>query len=204
MANVLIIGATSSMGQLATKYFLNKTDDNITLMARYTGLLSPIDESRERVFQGDIIDEQILDDAMKGVDVVLVSLDSNEERLIQKIVDAMDKEGVKRLLFLTSMGVCNEIPVTAGASGNLTEASILKPYQEVIHVIEKSDLNYTIIRPSWLDDGKDVDNYEVVHNGAPYVENDVSRYSVADLIVRLAHNDKMGKCDNLAISRKAK
>jgi NmrA-like family. len=204
MANVLIIGATSSMGQLATKYFLNKTDDNITLMARYTGLLSPIDESRERVFQGDIIDEQILDDAMKGVNVVLVSLDSNEERLIQKIVDAMDKEGVKRLLFLTSMGVCNEIPVTAGASGNLTEASILKPYQEVIHVIEKSDLNYTIIRPSWLDDGKDVDNYEVVHNGAPYVENDVSRYSVADLIVRLAHNDKMGKCDNLAISRKAK
>lgn len=204
MANVLIIGATSSMGQLATKYFLNKTDDNITLMARYTGLLSPIDESRERVFQGDIIDEQILDDAMKGVNVVLVSLDSNEERLIQKIVDAMDKEGVKRLLFLTSMGVCNEIPVTAGASGNLTENSILKPYQEVIHVIEKSDLNYTIIRPSWLDDGKDVDNYEVVHNGAPYVENDVSRYSVADLIVRLAHNDKMGKCDNLAISRKAK
>ncbi|GEO79136.1 NAD-dependent epimerase dehydratase [Companilactobacillus mindensis DSM 14500] len=204
MANVLIIGATSSMGQLATKYFLNKTYDNITLMARYTGLLSPIDESRERVFQGDIIDEQILDDAMKGVNVVLVSLDSNEERLIQKIVDAMDKEGVKRLLFLTSMGVCNEIPVTAGASGNLTEASILKPYQEVIHVIEKSDLNYTIIRPSWLDDGKDVDNYEVVHNGAPYVENDVSRYSVADLIVRLAHNDKMGKCDNLAISRKAK
>lgn len=204
MANVLIIGATSSMGQLATKYFLNKTDDNITLMARYTGLLSPIDESRERVFQGDIIDEQILDDAMKGINVVLVSLDSNEERLIQKIVDAMDKEGVKRLLFLTSMGICNETPITAGASGNLTENSILKPYREVIHVIESSDLNYTIIRPSWLDDGKDVDNYDVTHNGAPFLENDVSRYSVADLIVRLAHNDRMGQCDNLAISRKAK
>jgi len=65
MANVLIIGATSLMGQKAAKFFLDKTDDNITLMARYTGLLT-IDEKRERVFQGDIIDEGILDDAMKG------------------------------------------------------------------------------------------------------------------------------------------
>ncbi|KRN98918.1 NAD(P)H-binding protein [Companilactobacillus kimchiensis] len=202
MANVLIIGATSSMGQLAARYFLNKTDDNITLMARYTGLLSPIDEKRERVFQGDIIDEQILSDAMKGIDVVLVSLDSNEERLIQKIIDMMDKHGIKRFLFLTSMGICNEVPLTTGASGNLTEDSILNPYKEVISVIENSDLNYTIIRPSWLDDGKDVDNYEITHNGTPYRENDVSRESVADLIVRLAHNDKLGSHDDLAISRK--
>jgi len=38
MTNVLIIGATSSIGQITTKYLLNKTDDNITLMARYIGL----------------------------------------------------------------------------------------------------------------------------------------------------------------------
>lgn len=203
MTNVLIIGATSLMGETAAKYFLNKTDDNITLMARYTDLLT-IDEKRERVFQGDIIDEGILNDAMKGIDVVIVALDSNEERLIQKIIDAMDKKGIKRFLFLTSMGICNEIPITSGASGNLTEERILAPYQQVVDVIESSDLNYTIIRPSWLDDGKDVDNYEVVHNGNPYRENEVSCDSVADLIVRLAHNDKLGSHDNLAISRKAK
>lgn len=202
MTNVLIIGATSLMGETAAKYFLNKTDDNITLMARYTDLLT-IDEKRERVFQGDIIDEGILNDAMKGIDVVIVALDSNEERLIQKIIDAMDKKGIKRFLFLTSMGICNEIPITSGASGNLTEERILAPYQQVVDVIESSDLNYTIIRPSWLDDGKDVDNYEIVHNGKPYNVDTVSRNSVADLIVRLAHNDKLGSHDDLAISRKA-
>lgn len=202
MKNVLIIGATSSMGQIAAKYFLNKTDDNITLMARYTGLLT-IDESRERVFQGDIIDEGILNDAMTGMDVVLVTLDSNEERLIQKIIDSMDKNRVKRLIFLTSMGISNKIPTTTGASGNLTEDEILAPYKQVNDVIGKSDLNYTIVRLSWLDDGKDADNYEITHNGAPAVEDEVSRGSVADLIVRLAHDDKLGARDNLAISRKA-
>lgn len=203
MANVLIIGATSSMGELATKYFLDKTDDNITLMARYTGLLT-IDEKRERVFQGDIIDEKILDDAMKGIDVVLVSLDSNESLLIQKIVDAMDKEGVKRLLFLTSMGIYNEIPVTNGASGNLTDEKLLAPYKQVVDLIKDSDLNYTIVRPSWLDDGKDTDNYEVTHDGELPVDDQVARDSVADLIVRLAHNDKMGSHDDLGIGRKAR
>ena len=202
MANVLIIGATSLMGQTAAKFFLDKTDDNITLIARYTDLLT-IDEKRERVFQGDIIDENILDDAMKGIDVVIVSLDSNEERLIQKIIDAMDKYGVKRFLFLTSMGRCNEVPVTNGASGNLTDEKILAPYKQVVGVIEASDLNYTIIRPTWLDDGKDVDNYEVIASGKQAETDEVSRGSVADLIVRLAHNDKLGAHDSLAISRKA-
>lgn len=200
MTNVLIIGATSSMGQIATKYFLDKTDDNITLMARYIGLLD-INESRERVFQGDIIDEKILDDAMTNIDVVLVSLDENRERMIQKIIEAMDKNGVKRLLFLTSMGICNEIPVTVGASGNLTESSILKPYQQVVNLIENSDVNYTIIRPSWLDNGTDEQNYVLTHNGGKFKEDNVSRASVADLILRLADNNDFCAHDNLAISR---
>ncbi|MFC6177493.1 NAD(P)H-binding protein [Companilactobacillus huachuanensis] len=202
MANVLIIGATSLMGQKATKFFLDKTDDNITLMARYTGLLT-IDEKRERVFQGDIIDEKILDDAIRGVDVVLVSLDSNEELLIQKIIDAMNKEGVRRFIFLTSMGLYNEVPITNGASGNLNDGEILAPYQEVVDAIENSDLNYTIVRPTWLDNGQDVDNYEIVRKGGQSKTDTVASSSVADLIVRLAHNGKLGSHDSLAISRKA-
>lgn len=202
MANVLIIGATSLMGQKATKFFLDKTDDNITLMARYTGLLT-IDEKRERVFQGDIIDEEILDSAMKGVDVVLVSLDSNEELLIQKIIDAMDKEGVRRFIFLTSMGLYNEVPTTNGASGNLNDGEILAPYQQVVDAIAASDLNYTVVRPTWLDNGQDVDNYEIVRKGGLSKTDTVASSSVADLVVRLAHNGKLGSHDSLAISRKA-
>ena len=202
MANVLIIGATSLMGQKATKFFLDKTDDNITLMARYTGLLT-IDEKRERVFQGDIIDEEILDSAMEGVDVVLVSLDSNEELLIQKIIDAMDKEGVRRFIFLTSMGLYNEVPTTNGASGNLNDGEILAPYQQVVDAIAASDLNYTVVRPTWLDNGQDVDNYEIVRKGGLSKTDTVASSSVADLVVRLAHNGKLGSHDSLAISRKA-
>lgn len=201
MTNVLIIGATSSIGQAAAKYLLNKTDDNITLMARYTNLLS-VDDKRERVFQGDIIDEGVLEQALDGTDVVVLDLNENQETMAQKVINAMNKMGVDRLIFITSMGISNEVPVTPGASGDLTEDSILQPYQEAVSAVESSDLNYTIVRPSNLDDGSDVDNYVITHNGEPFKENHVSRQSVADLIVRLTKDKKLGSHDDLAVSRK--
>jgi len=201
MTNVLIIGATSSIGQVATKYLLDKTDDNITLMARYTNLLS-VDDKRERVFQGDIIDEGVLEQALDGTDVVVLDLNENQETMVQKVINAMNKMGVDRLIFITSMGISNEVPVTPGASGDLTENSILQPYQEAVRAVEGSNLNYTIVRPSNLDDGSDVDNYVITHNGEPFKENHVSRQSVADLIVRLTKDKKLGSHDDLAVSRK--
>lgn len=199
MTKVLIIGATSSIAQATAKYLLNNTDDQITLMARYVGMLDT-DPKRERVVQGDIIDAEALDEALMGNDVVLVALDSNEERLIQKIVDAMRNQNIKRLLFLTSMGICNEVPITAGASGNLTEESILRPYEETIDVIKNSGLDYTIIRPSWLDNGQDT-NYEIIRGSKVTGKDHVSMASLVNLIVRLAHDDKMAAHENLEIRR---
>jgi len=201
MTNVLIIGATSSIGQAATKYLLNKTDDNITLMARYTGLLS-VDDKRERVFQGDIINEGILEQALDGTNVVILDLNENQETMVQKVINAMNKIGVERLIFITSMGISNEVPVTPGASGDLTEDSILQPYRQAVNAVENSDLNYTIVRPTNLDNGADTDNYVITHNGKPSRENHVARQSVADLILRLTKDKKLGSHDDLAISRK--
>jgi hypothetical protein len=54
-------------------------------------------------------------------------------------------------------------------------------------VIEESDLDYTIIRPEWLNDHDEID-YGTTQKGEPF-ENPsatVSRKSVTDLVVRLA------------------
>jgi uncharacterized protein YbjT (DUF2867 family) len=54
-------------------------------------------------------------------------------------------------------------------------------------VIEASDLDYTILRPAWLNDRDEVD-YGTTQKGEPFrnAEAVVSRKSVADLVVRLA------------------
>lgn len=200
MTNVLIIGATGSVGQTTRNYFLDNTNDNLTLMARHPGRLK-INDNREKIIQGDVTDQSILNEALKGQDVVFAALSGNLAKMADSIVKAMDKSDVKRLLFITSMGIYDEIPASIGAGGNLSSNPMLQTYRNAADIIESSDLNYTVIRPGWFDNSNDTD-YEITHKGEPFGGHDVSIKSIADLVVRLTHDSKLGSRDSLGINRK--
>ncbi|WP_125981694.1 NAD(P)H-binding protein [Loigolactobacillus iwatensis] len=201
MANVLIIGATGTVGGTTRQYLLANTTDQLTLMARNTRRLGNLNADREHAIAGSVTDKTMLQDALKGQDVVFAALSGNLRAMAQSLVAAMDEAGVKRLLFITSMGIYNEIPAAVGASGNLASNPVLQTYRDAADVIEASDLNYTIIRPGWFDNGSDT-AYQVTHKGEPFGGHDVSVVSIADLVMRLAHDPKLGARDSLGINRK--
>ncbi|WP_341779178.1 NAD(P)H-binding protein [Levilactobacillus sp. HBUAS70063] len=200
MTNVLIIGATGSVGSVTRQYFLDHTDDQLTLMARNTRRLGQLSD-RERAVTGSVTDTATLKAALKGQDVVFAALSGNLAGMAKSLVTAMDETGVKRLLFIASMGIYNEIPASVGASGNLATNPMLQGYRNAADVVEASDLNYTVIRPGWFDNGKDTD-YQVTKKGEPFGGHDVSRQSIADLVMRLAHDETLGSRDSLGINRK--
>jgi nucleoside-diphosphate-sugar epimerase len=198
MTNVLIIGATSVVGQRVTESLLQNTDDYLTLMARNTNMLS-IDDKRGRLVHGDVLDDKPLDEALDGNEVVLVTADSNLGLSVQRIIDAMKKRNMNRLIFVTSMGLYNEIPVTDGASGNLTQNALLQPYQTAVNMIENSNFNYTIIRPAEFDQGRDL-NYDLVNGDL--TSDAVSINSVVDCVTKLVIDKNLDSKKNLAICRK--
>lgn len=200
MTNVLIIGATGSVGSVTRQYFLDHTADQLTLMARNTRRLGQLSD-RERAVTGSVTDTATLKAALKGQDVVFAALSGNLAGMAKSLVTAMDETGVKRLLFIASMGIYNEIPASVGASGNLATNPMLQGYRNAADVIEASDLNYTVIRPGWFDNGNDTD-YQVTKKGEPFGGHDVSRQSIADLVMRLAHDETLGSRDSLGINRK--
>lgn len=200
MTNVLIIGATGSVGSVTRQYFLDHTDDQLTLMARNTDRLGHLSD-REHAIAGSVTDEATLQTALRGQDVVFAALSGNLSGMAKSLVAAMDAAGVQRLLFIASMGIYNEIPASLGASGNLRNNPMLQGYRAAADVVEASDLNYTVIRPGWFDNGSDTD-YQVTKKGEPFGGHDVSRQSIADLVVRLAHDDTLGSHDSLGINRK--
>lgn len=199
MTNVLIIGATGSVGSVTRQYFLDHTDDQLTLMARNTNRLGQL-SNREQAVAGSVTDAATLRTALRGQDVVFAALSGNLSNMARKLVAAMDTVGVQRLVFITSMGIYNEIPASVGASGNLRSNPMLQGYRAAADVVEASDLNYTIIRPGWFDNGNDTD-YQVTKKGEPFGGHDVSRKSIADLVVRLAHDETLGTRDSLGINR---
>ena len=199
MRNVLIIGATGTLGTAVTQNVLNKTDDHLTLFARSANRINVQDDNRETVISGNVMNDADLDKALKGQDAVFVALSGNLGAFAKKIVAAMDRNNVSRLVFISSMGIYNEIPASVGASGNLNSNPILRTYREAADVIEASDLDYTVVRPGWFMGGP-VD-YEITHKGEPFGGHDVSVASIADYVTKLVDDDQLDVHDSVGIDK---
>ena len=181
MTRVLILGAYGQIARVVTRLFLEQPDTQLRLYLRNAKRLKDIGhQERVRVIEGDVLDDKTLDDAMAGHDVVYANLSGRMAEQARNIIKTMHKSGVKRLIFINSMGIYGEVP-------GERYRSILDPYRDFARVIEDSNLDYTIIRPEWLNDRDEID-YGTTQKGEPFKNPSatVSRKSVADLVVRLA------------------
>ena len=181
MTKVLILGAYGQIARAAADLFLKETAAHLTLYLRHANRLKALGHAdRARVVEGDVLALKALTAAMAGQDVVYANLAGQLEQQARCIVQAMKETGVKRLVFISSMGIYDEIP-------GERHGSILEPYHHAARVIEASDLDFTILRPAWLDNRNEI-AYGTTQKGEPFKNASavISRKSVADLVVRLA------------------
>jgi uncharacterized protein YbjT (DUF2867 family) len=193
MTNVLILGAAGSLARVAARYLLDNSDVSLTLYLRQADRLKNPDPSRVMIIEGDVLNTRRLQDAMSGQDIVYANLAGNLKQQALNIVKAMKTTGVKRLIFISSMGIYDEVP--GEKYGN-----ILAPYRESAEVVESSGLDYTVIRPGWFTNGIDV-NYTLTHKGEAFQGSSVSRLSIADLINRLITTPTLHLHESLGIAR---
>lgn len=196
MTNILILGAYGQIARVATELFLVEPQANLTLYLRNSRRLNQ-NHPRVRVIEGDVLDVTALKAAMAEQDVVYANLDGPLEQMARNIVKAMVATGVKRLIFVSSMGIYGEIP-------GQSYQSVLDPYRDAAKVIEASDLEYTILRPAWLNNRDEVE-YGTTQKGEPFRNPGgvVSRKSVAHLIVQLALNPTLDVRCSLGVHKAA-
>lgn len=192
MTNVLILGANGQLARNTTRVFLRDTDAKLTLYLRKAGRLTNPDPARVRIVEGDVFDRATLESAMKGQDVVYANLAGAMAQQARTIVDAMRATGLRRLIFISSMGIYSEVP-------GERYRSVLDPYRDSAAVIEASDLDYTILRPGWFTQDEEID-YRITQKGEPFQGHDVSLNSVSDLIVKLATTPGMDVRRSLGLS----
>ena len=80
--------------------------------------------------------------------------------------------------------------------------SILDSYRKATSIIEASDLDYTILRPAWLNNRDEI-AYGTTQKGEPFknASGVVSRKSVADLVVKLAMTPGLESRHSLGVHR---
>jgi uncharacterized protein YbjT (DUF2867 family) len=198
MTKVLILGAHGQIARVATDLFLKETDAQLTLYLRNAKRLRNIShEDRVRAVEGDVLDLETLEAATAGQDVVYANLAGQMEQQARCIVKAMKTTDVKRLIFISSMGIHDEVP-------GERHGSILDPYRKSASVIEASDLDYTILRPVWLNDRDEI-AYGITRKGESFANPKayVSRKSVADLVVKLATTPGLESRQSLGVHKAA-
>lgn len=197
MQNGLIIGATGSIGRAVRKMMLAQTDVHLTLYSRRANRLK-LDAKRETAVAGSALDDAQLDQVISGQDFVFVALSGDMANFATHIVASMERVNVHRLIFITTMGIYQEIPAWLGDSPEPYHNPILKSFRQAADRIEQSSLNYTIIRPGWYTNGPI--NYEITQKGEPFGGHDVSRQSIADYVIRLINDSTLDNQASVGIN----
>lgn len=109
--------------------------------------------------------------------------------MAKNIVKAMEETGVKKLIFISSIGIY-DVPLRP----------VLEPYRKAADVIEASNLEYTILRPTWFTSADEVD-YETTRKGEPEKGSVISQKSLATLIAKIIESPEKFVRENLGVNK---
>jgi uncharacterized protein YbjT (DUF2867 family) len=196
--NVLVLGAGGQIARWAVEML---ADENVeqTLLLRDASKLADAPGSA-RVVEGDVLDREQLDPAVRGQDIVYANLAGDLDVQAARIIESMTTAGVSRLVFITALGIYDEVPGTFGEWNRRQIGPLLGPYRAAADTIEESGLDYTILRPAWLTNADEV-SYEVTQKDEPFKGTEVSRKSVAALVTDIATTPDLWSRANLGVNK---
>lgn len=181
--NVTVLGASGQIARLAVDMIAQQPDVRLVLVARDARRLGHV-PAGARVIEGDATDDAVLADAFAGADLVYANLAGAVDEQARHIVEAMRAAGVERLVFVTSLGIYDEVPGAFGAWNTRMIGNALRVYRAAADEVTGSGLDFTVIRPAWLEDADEVD-YETTERDEPFRGTVVSRKSVAALVASI-------------------
>ncbi|MBI5472459.1 MAG: NAD(P)H-binding protein [Ignavibacteriae bacterium] len=189
MRNVIILGASGNIAKHVADTLVLENNIALTLFVRSKQRLRNKDVSKCRIVEGDVLNFNQLKEVIKGQDIVYANLAGDLEAMAKNIVKAMNETGVKKLIFISSIGIYG-VPLRP----------VLKPYRKAADVIEASDLEYTILRPTWFTTADEVD-YEITRKGEPEKGSVISQKGLATFIAAIIRSPEKYVRENLGVNK---
>lgn len=200
MANVLILGASGAIAQHTIEKLQQDAKVKLTLFARNAKSINQYKNANTHIVEGDVLNVDNLNNVLKGQDIVYANLAGAVDKMAETIVKAMESNNIMRLIFVTSLGIYDEVPGKFGEWNNRMIGSVLKTYRKAADIIEASNLDYTVVRPAWLQDEDEVD-YETTQKSEPFKGTEVSRKSVGNYIADIIEHPEKDSRASVGINK---
>lgn len=195
---LLIFGATGLTGRHLVDQAL-KANHTVTAFARNPVKLE-IKHPNLRIVQGDVMEMDSIERAMPGQDAVLSVLGDGDKKSTlrsegtRRIMESMKKAGITRFVSTSTLGIRDTRTILPPLYTYFLVPFILKhafnDHARQEELIERSNLDWTIVRPAALTNGPLTGNY---HHGFPVTQKGlklkISRADVAEFILKQVNNN---------------
>jgi putative NADH-flavin reductase len=189
--NILILGATGLTGQHLVRQALEE-GHIITAIVRNKAALT-VSHAHLSIHTVDILNEFDLTREILNKDAVLSALGSGKNlhsdiisKAMPVLIGAMDHAHVRRLIFLSSFGVGEtrkQAPLFGRIIFRLLLNHILLDKTKADFELKNSDLNFTLVYPTSLTNGKKTGKYRVGEKlSLPFFPR-ISRADVSDFML---------------------
>lgn len=140
MKRVLILGANGQIAQWVVSMLAQNIDIQQTLFVRDPSKINYEIPSNAAVVRGDVLDASLLNQVMKGHDIVYANLSGNVDLQAKQIIQSMKYTGISHLIFINSLGIYKEVPGKFGEWNEKEIGEYLGPYRRAADLIEDSSL----------------------------------------------------------------
>ena len=197
MMKMLVLGATGGIGLEIVRQAAER-GHKVTAFVRAPERLKSI-AARFGVIQGDPLNSAELAGAIEDQDAILsgfgprVPIAKTDATLLHRfgvaLSDAMRKAGLRRAVIVSTAFLFRDsiIPPT-NLVGRLFFPNMVADATEMESLIQKSELDWTLVRPPRLTNGQRRNRYRVREGHLPGFGFTISRADVAAFMIRTAEN----------------
>ena len=189
---ITILGAAGQIAQKLTATLLTYTDMHLTLYGRQLSTrLHPeiLEHERVTVIEGSFQNPTKLEEAVTNAEIVFVgAMESGSD--MAAIVKALSRKNVRRVIGLSMAGLSGEFPAALEKwTFDSLPISYVQGERQARNVLRESNLNYTILRLTWLYNDPENTNYEIIPEGVQFNDAQVTREAVVKAIFDILHVD---------------
>lgn len=182
---IAILGAAGQISRILTEKLKDESDHEIVMFARNgSQRLEVVNSGRETIIDGDFNDTEALKRAISGADVVYLN-EMADDSGTENIIEVMEGSGVRRLIAASVLDIYDDV---AGEFGRWNDSIIgslpvMQVHKEKAQSVENSNLDYTLLRLTWLYNNPENESYNTTNKGEPFVGAQVTRNAVARMVM---------------------
>lgn len=198
MKKVVIFGAAGHTGKYITEKMKSEPEIELSVFVRNPAKFGEMDLNGVNVIKGDALNAEDVKKAMEGQDVLLCSLEGDVLKMAQNIVAALKETSVKRIIWITGMGIHHEIKGMRGVMLNML-AKQRPDYIKAADTIAASEAVTTLLRCPGIMDG-DNTKYFLTKEGEQPVHKNIERAGIAQCMFDMIQDETLGVNESLGIT----